>query len=209
LSKYQLSKGVTMSSIILNKVNALFNNKALRAFLLKFRIPICLVFIALALPRLDPYLLAPAFLVSLFGEFIQLWSFASLDKNSNIAANGPYSLCRNPMYLGRYFLILGAIILLHSLLIAVIYSVVYYFYMVNRVKREEIKLQEIFGEGYRSYCSRVNRFLPGIIKADWKSVPYFRWRLFFQNHAHWNLLSMLLLYLLFYLFTIFKTNMHW
>jgi steroid 5-alpha reductase family enzyme len=197
-----------MSSIILNRINALFNNKALRACLLKFRIPICLVFIALALPRLDPSLMAPAFLISLFGELIQLWSFASLDKNSNIAANGPYSLCRNPMYLGRYFLILGAIILLHSLLIDVVYSVVYYFYMVNRVKREEIKLLEIFREGYRSYCSGVNRFLPNIRRTDWKSVPYFRWKLFFQNHAHWNLLSMLLLYLLFYLFTIFKPYLY-
>jgi protein-S-isoprenylcysteine O-methyltransferase Ste14 len=207
--KHQRSKGVNMSLTILNKINSLFNNKALRAFLLKFRIPICLVFIALALPRLDSSLLLPAFLVSLFGELIQLWSFASLDKNANIAARGPYSLSRNPMYLGRFFLILGAIILLHSIIIAVIYTVLYYFYMVNRVKREEIKLQEIFGEDYKLYCSQVNRFLPAISKADWKSVPFFRWKLFFQNHAHWNFLSMLLLYLLFYLFTIFKADIKW
>jgi protein-S-isoprenylcysteine O-methyltransferase Ste14 len=198
-----------MSFIILNKINLLFNNKALRAFWLKFRILIFLVLIALALPRLDPSLLSPAFLVSLFGELIQIWSFASLDKNANIAARGPYSLCRNPMYLGRFFLVLGAVILLHSLVIVVIYTVVYYFYMVNRVKREEIKLQGLFGEEYRSYCSRVNRFLPAITKTDWKTVLFFRWKLFFQNNAHWNFLSMLLLYLLFYLFAIFKTNLHW
>jgi protein-S-isoprenylcysteine O-methyltransferase Ste14 len=196
-----------MSISILSKVHSLFNNKALRSFLLKFRIPICLVIIALALPRLDASLLIPAFLISLFGELIQVWSFASLDKNANIASRGPYTLVRNPMYLGRFFLILGAIILLHSWIITSIYVVVYYFYMFNRVKREEKKLQEIFGEDYRVYCSSVNRFLPSIFRTDWKSVPFFRWKLFFQNHAHWNLLSMLLLYFLFYIFTIMKPKM--
>ena len=48
----------------------------------------------------------------MFGEAIQLWCFASLDKGRTLAFNGPYALVRNPMYLGRYFILLGGLMLL-------------------------------------------------------------------------------------------------
>ena len=73
----------------------------------------------------------------MFGELIQLWSFASLDKNSDLAIRGPYALVRNPMYLGRYFILLGFLILLGAWWVLVVYSVVYWFYMDTRVEREE------------------------------------------------------------------------
>jgi protein-S-isoprenylcysteine O-methyltransferase Ste14 len=193
---------------ILNKINSLFNHKKTRFYLLRFRYPICLVLIILILPMIHPSLLLPGFFISLFGELIQLWSFASLDKNANIAARGPYCLLRNPMYIGRFFLILGGILLLDSLLIIIIFTILYYFYMVNRVKREEAKLLVIFGEEYRAYCSRVKRFLPTINNVSLDSLLYFRWKLLFQNHGHWNFIGMLSLYLLYYLFIFIKTGIH-
>jgi len=42
----------------------------------------------------------------------------------------------------------------------VVYTVIYYFYMVNRVKREEAHLRAVLGAPYAEYCAAVRRFLP-------------------------------------------------
>jgi protein-S-isoprenylcysteine O-methyltransferase Ste14 len=82
-------------------VHGLFNHPALRRTLVRLRVPL---FLALGIALLwfaDRSWFLPALGVSLFGEAIQLWCFASLQKNQVLAANGPYALVRNPMYLGR------------------------------------------------------------------------------------------------------------
>jgi len=76
--------------------------------------------------------------------------------------------------------------------------VVDYFYMVNRVKREEARLRRLFGPEYEAYCRRVNRFVPRIGYP----APGFGWsfnfRLLVENNGHWNLIAMLSAYSLFY-----------
>ena len=122
----------------------------------------------------------------MFGELIQLWSFASLDKNSDLAIRGPYALVRNPMYLGRYFILLGFLILLGAWWVLVVYSVVYWFYMDTRVEREEAHLRPIFGPRYDEYCAKVRRFVPGA-PLPGQPVAYWSWTLFRQNNALANL----------------------
>ena len=64
-----------------------------------------LAFIAIVAYFMKPQWWLAAFLVSMFGELIQLWAFASLIKNKELAVRGPYVVTRNPMYLGRFFVI--------------------------------------------------------------------------------------------------------
>jgi protein-S-isoprenylcysteine O-methyltransferase Ste14 len=141
------------------------------------------------------------FIISLFGELIQLWCFASLDKNKTLAVKGPYILMRNPMYIGRFFLILGVLLLAANIWVMLVFVLVYYFYMVNRVRREEAKLQVVFGEAYEGYCRDVNRFLPSFKGVDWKALLFFKWNLLLENNGHWNLLALLVCYIVFYFFT--------
>jgi hypothetical protein len=124
------------------------------------------------------------------GELIQLWSFASLDKNSDLAIRGPYAMVRNPMYLGRYFILLGFLMLLGTWWILVLYTVAYWFYMDTRVEREEAHLRPIFGPRYDEYCARVRRFIPGP-PLPGQPVAYWNWTLFRQNNAAANLLGTL------------------
>jgi len=147
--------------MILEPVHALFNHAGFRAFWVKMRVPLVLAIAAAVLWFADPRWLWPGFLVSMAGEFIQLWCFASLDKNRDLACNGPYTLARNPMYLGRFFIILGIVMLLGNAWVILGYAVLYYFYMVNRVKREEVRLRAVLGAPYAEYCAAVRRFLPG------------------------------------------------
>ena len=146
---------------MLASIRSLFNHPGVRRAYVRLRVPLAIHAIVLLLPLQQPIWLLAGFAVSMFGELIQLWSFASLDKNSDLAIRGPYALVRNPMYLGRYFILLGFLILLGAWWVLVVYSVVYWFYMDTRVEREEAHLRPIFGPRYDEYCAKVRRFVPG------------------------------------------------
>lgn len=174
-------------------LSELFNNPRLRRLWLKVRYPLAGVFLLLLLPLVEPRMLPIAFLVSLLGELIQVWSFASLVKNEELTIRGPYVLVRNPMYLGRYFLGLGIVLLFAQPWTVVAYTVVYVLYMVNRVRREEARLVGLL-PGYDDYRQRVHAFLPTTgVSADYP-LWYFDWDTLRMNHGDRNFISFLLIY---------------
>jgi len=175
---------------MLASIRSLFNHPGVRRAYVRLRVPLAILAIVLLFPFLQRIWLLAGFAVSMFGELIQLWSFASLDKNSDLAIRGPYALVRNPMYLGRYFILLGFLILLGAWWVLVVYSVVYWFYMDTRVEREEAHLRPIFGPRYDEYCAKVRRFVPGAPLAG-QPVAYWSWTLFRQNNALANLVGTL------------------
>lgn len=179
---------------MLDAIHGFFNHPLARKIFLKLRYLLFLAVLVLLVFYADVSRLLMAFLVSLFGEAIQLWSFASLVKNEQLTARGPYVLVRNPMYLGRFFLILGVVLLFGNPYVTLAYAVFYYFYMVNRVGREEQRLTELLGQPYRDYCARVNRFLPSFGRLADPAVRYFNGGVLARNNGHWNLLAMLAFY---------------
>jgi protein-S-isoprenylcysteine O-methyltransferase Ste14 len=174
-------------------IRSAFNHPGLRSVLVRLRVPLAIIAIAVAIPFLKRDWLVAGFLISMIGELIQLWSFASLDKNSDLAIRGPYAMVRNPMYLGRFFIIFGFLMLLANVWILVVYTLVYWFYMDTRVEREEAHLRPIFGTRYEEYCVRVHRFIPGPPLAG-QPVAYWNWQLFRQNNAAVNLLGTLVVW---------------
>lgn len=174
---------------MLQAVHKLFNHQGLRKLFLKLRYPVVLTILVVLALTMKPQMLLPGFLISMFGEFIQTWSFASLVKNEALTARGPYVMVRNPMYLGRYFLVLGFILLPGNIVAVIVYTIFYYFYMVNRVKREEVKLAKILGQPYQEYCQRTNSFLPDFSRLVTANVWFWNWRVLFMNNGHWNFLS--------------------
>lgn len=178
-----------MSAQPLREIHRLFNHPGIRRFLRKFRVPLAVAAGVLLILRIEPGWFLPGLAVSFLGELIQLWCFASLHKKKELAANGPYALVRNPMYLGRYFLILGALMLAGRPWLPVVYTVLYYFYMSNRVKREEEVLRGLFGREYEEYCAEVSRFVPALRPFRGNPVMTFRWELLLRNNGHWNFLA--------------------
>lgn len=168
----------------------LFQHPGLRRFLVRMRIPIFILVIVLLAPFAQRQWLLAGFLVSMLGEFLQLWCFASLDKNSTLTIRGPYAMVRNPMYLGRFFIPLGFLMLLGQWWLLLGYAVFYWAYMDARVQREEAHLRPIFGAPYEEYCAGVRRFVPGWPQAG-KKVAFWSWTLFTQNNAGTNLLGTL------------------
>ncbi|MEA2068888.1 MAG: isoprenylcysteine carboxylmethyltransferase family protein [Verrucomicrobiota bacterium] len=157
--------------------------------------------VCLLVPLVQPDWFWIGLSVSLAGELIQLWCFASLKKTQVLACQGPYALVRNPMYLGRYFIVLGVILLLGlpGIYAIVPYTVVYWFYMANRVKREEVALAKTLGADYNDYCKTVNRFLPSFKGVPLKSILFWRWDLLIGNHGLLNAIGLLAAFAVLYL----------
>lgn len=166
----------------------LFHHLGLRKLLVKLRVPIGIIAMLLLTQYAHSDWLLAGFLVSMFGLFIQIWCFASLDKNATLTARGPYTMVRNPMYLGRFFIMLGFLMLLGNWWLMAAFSILYWLYMSARVQREEKRLIAIFTESYAHYCATVRRFIPQW-PATGEAVMYWNWQLCKQNHAALNFLA--------------------
>jgi protein-S-isoprenylcysteine O-methyltransferase Ste14 len=78
-----------------------------------------------------------------------------------LVTSGPFALCRNPMYLGHLIFLAGLALVLRSWLGAAI-ALGTAVWLQFRVRRDELRLGERFGEPYLQYCSRVERWIPAL-----------------------------------------------
>ncbi|HJY76833.1 MAG TPA: isoprenylcysteine carboxylmethyltransferase family protein [Burkholderiales bacterium] len=78
-----------------------------------------------------------------------------------LVTSGPFALCRNPMYLGHLIFLAGLALVLRSWLGAAI-ALGTAVWLQFRVRRDERRLGERFGEPYLQYCSRVKRWIPAL-----------------------------------------------
>jgi hypothetical protein len=125
--------------------------------------------------------------VSLFGEMIQMWASSQIRKDEKFTISGPYSHVRNPMYIGRFFVGLGMVIITGNPCIVGTYVVLFAIYAHIRVNREEVRLKEIFKPHYQEYCSEIHRWLPRF-KAYSKAEPQrASWQQICVNHEQINL----------------------
>ena len=107
-------------------VSDLFANRTLRTALVKTRYVLAILALVPVAMFARPSWFPAAIAISMAGQLIQTWCFASLVKNRELTVRGPYLMCRNPMYIGRYFLLLGFIVLSGNPIVVAVYTVVYY-----------------------------------------------------------------------------------
>jgi protein-S-isoprenylcysteine O-methyltransferase Ste14 len=103
-----------------------------------------------------------AYLSFIVGAVFRLWATVYIGgrKEKEVASDGPYSICRNPLYVGSLFLALSAGLFFTSIVFAVGLGVTVLFYMLLTVPSEERFLAATFGQAYEDYRRKVPRFLP-------------------------------------------------
>jgi protein-S-isoprenylcysteine O-methyltransferase Ste14 len=78
-----------------------------------------------------------------------------------LVTSGPFALCRNPMYLGHLIFLAGLALSLRSWVgAALVLGTAAW--LQFRVRRDERRLAQRFGEPYMQYCSRVKRWIPAV-----------------------------------------------
>lgn len=104
------------------------------------------------------------FFFILFGTFFRAWASGYINKNNNLAKDGPYSLTKNPLYFGNFVLGLGIAIAgntIHTYLIFIIYYLVFFpALMVIEQKR----LKRLFKDEYIEWSKGMNDFFPKLKK---------------------------------------------
>jgi protein-S-isoprenylcysteine O-methyltransferase Ste14 len=89
-------------------------------------------------------------------------------KKSEIVALGPYSICRNPLYVFSFIGAAGAGAQFGSVTAAVAAAIITVVVFNVVVRKEERYLTDAFGETYLSYKARVPRFIPNF--ALWQNA---------------------------------------
>ena len=80
-------------------------------------------------------------------------------ESTTLITEGFYKYTRNPMYVGMNSFLLGLLIILNNPL-NLIFLIIFFFIVRNLfVIKEEIQMEETFGEEYLSYKAKVRRWL--------------------------------------------------
>jgi protein-S-isoprenylcysteine O-methyltransferase Ste14 len=100
------------------------------------------------------------YLLILAGLAIRIWStmYIGQRKSKELITEGPFSMSRNPLYVGSFFVVIGIALSLvnYVLLLAALFITVPLHFIV--VLSEEEHLMELFGKQYAEYKRRTPRF---------------------------------------------------
>lgn len=98
----------------------------------------------------------------LAGIAVRLWAASCLGgrKSSEVVCVGPYSLCRNPLYVGTLLIAVSQCFFYESLWILAGLAIPVVLYAFGVVPAEERKLRVRLGQTYRDYCRRIPRWWP-------------------------------------------------
>ncbi len=119
----------------------------------------------------DRYLEILSLLISFFGLFIRILvvgqtpaGTSGRNVNKQIAESlntkGLYSIVRNPLYLGNFFIMLGIILFMHNILLTIIYILFFTLYYERIIFAEEQFLKNKFGEIYIQWAKNTPAFFP-------------------------------------------------
>ncbi len=172
---------------------------------------IVLVFVffkPLDLGRGNTLLNVAGLLVSLFGELTRIAAVGysssgtsgreSYLRADDLNTGGIYSIVRNPLYIGNFFMFCGLIIVFADIaaLIFFAFFLILQYYFIILVEEDYLKKE--YGAVYEAYCSRVRRVIPSF-KDYSKSRNRFSSRkvILKENDSVFNLLLMFLLILVY------------
>jgi len=102
------------------------------------------------------------YLLLLAGLVIRIWCtfYIGGRKSKELIVEGPYSICRNPLYIGSFLLAVGVGLCFENLLMLLLVPVIIIPAHIIAAQIEEAHLESKFGEQYHIYKQKVPRFWP-------------------------------------------------
>ncbi len=115
-----------------------------------------------SMPLVAEILFAVSTLLIAVGVVGRLWCslYIAGYKNKELITEGPYSLCRNPLYFCSLLGGIGIGLASETLTIPCIILVAFAAYYPLVIRREEKRMQLLHGESYAKYMLSVPRFFP-------------------------------------------------
>jgi protein-S-isoprenylcysteine O-methyltransferase Ste14 len=119
-------------------------------------------------------------------------------KGHGLVLSGPYTLVRNPMYLGSFLMGSGFVLIVWPWWALPLFSCLFYLRFRRQILKEEKHLMEIFGETYENYCRKIPAMIPHadkLLKVRFTEVfPFFELWLTQEKYGllGWPVLAFLL-----------------
>lgn len=143
-------------------------NQKIRFWIARLAVLACLPLIALSHsawaenPVLHPALEAIGTLLVIAAVLGRFWAILYIGgrKNQRVVQDGPYSVCRHPLYLSTTIAAVGMGLMLGSFLLAALLGTLALVILTGTAIREERFLRAEFGPDYDLYARRVPRILP-------------------------------------------------
>ncbi len=81
-------------------------------------------------------------------------------KDDKLITQGPYSICRNPLYLFSLIGVVGVGFATETLTFPIVFIILFAFYYGFVIKSEEERLKKLFGFEFEEYKKKVPAFFP-------------------------------------------------
>jgi len=125
-------------------------------------------------PAGDPRIIA-GFIIAAVGQLWRIYAAGVIHKNRQLASTGAYSLVRHPLYLGNLLILGGFTVACGNWIVVAVVIFFFLFYYPAAIRYEDHKLEEIFGDEWRSWSKNI----PGMFPAGLKWQP--------NQDAEWDL----------------------
>jgi protein-S-isoprenylcysteine O-methyltransferase Ste14 len=134
--------------------------------LIKYRsfIGILCLIVILWLATPDARSIFSGFLLMMAGVFFRAWSSGYINKDRELATEGPYSLTRNPLYFGNLILGSGIAVASNNMVTYLIFAVYYLTFFTFLIAIERKRMRQRFGQQYDAWAKEANLFFPKIKK---------------------------------------------
>ncbi len=108
------------------------------------------------------FLSCASVLIFLTGAAFRWWAtlYIGARKGQELIVEGPYSVCRNPLYFGTFLITVSFAIMLESSAFIIAALTVSALYLMLTVPEEERRLLEKHGDAFIAYTRRVPRLIP-------------------------------------------------
>lgn len=136
--------------------------------LIKYRsfIGILCLIVVLLLATPNTWSIFSGFLLMMAGMFFRAWSSGYINKDRELATEGPYSLTRNPLYFGNLILGSGVAVASNNVITYLIFIVYYFTFFTFLIVIERKRMRQRFGQQYEAWAREANLFFPKIKKIE-------------------------------------------
>lgn len=80
-------------------------------------------------------------------------------ESTKLVVSGAYRFTRNPMYLGMFFCLIGVTLLVNNVLGLLVLLLFFFIIRQKFVLKEEVQMQETFGDDYAQFKTRIRRWI--------------------------------------------------
>jgi len=107
------------------------------------------------------------------GQAWRIYAAGVIYKNRQLATTGAYSLVRHPLYLGNFLILVGFAVAAGNWVVLAVVAFFFAFYYPAAIRYEDHKLEQIFGDAWRSWSAGTPGMFPTTLK--WKANAEAEW----------------------------------